>query len=77
MPWPGITDFSEAVQNPQLCFAGTELENGVVAVNPRGMPLVYSGAFACVYPVSGRWAHVRGALFHARGERPAEALQRS
>ena len=61
MPWPGITDFSEAVQNPQLCFAGTELENGVVAVNPRGMPLVYSGAFACVYPVSvgGRTFAVR------------------
>ena len=52
MPWPGITDFSEAVQNPQLCFEGSELENGIVAVNPRGMPLVYSGAFACVYPVS-------------------------
>ena len=52
MPWPGITDFSEAVQNPPLCFAGTDLENGLVATNPRGMPLVYSGAFACVYPVS-------------------------
>ena len=52
MPWPGITDFSEAVQNPQLCFKGTELEAGTVSVNQRGMPLVFSGAFACVYPVS-------------------------
>ncbi len=52
MPWPGITDFSEAVQNPPLCFKGTELEAGVVTVNQRGMPLVFSGAFACVYPVS-------------------------
>ena len=52
MPWPGITDFSEAVQNPQLCFKGTELEAGAVSVNQRGMPLVFSGAFACVYPVS-------------------------
>ncbi len=51
-PWPGITDFSEAVQNPRLCFKGTELEFGKVSVNQRGMPLVYSGAFACVYPVS-------------------------
>ena len=61
MPWPGITDFSEAVQNPPLCFAGTDLENGLVATNPRGMPLVYSGAFACVYPVSigGRTYAVR------------------
>ncbi len=52
MPWPGITDFSEAVQNPRLCFKGTDLEAGEVSLNPRGMPLVFSGAFACVYPVS-------------------------
>ena len=61
MAWPGITDFSEAVQNPQLCFKGTELEAGAVAVNRRGMPMVFSGAFACVYPVSagGRTFAVR------------------
>ena len=52
MPWPGITDFSEAVQNPPLCFKGTELEAGAVTINQRGMPLVFSGAFACVYSVS-------------------------
>ena len=52
MPWPGITDFSEAIQNPRLCFKGTDLEAGEVSLNPRGMPLVFSGAFACVYPVS-------------------------
>ena len=52
MPWPGVTDFSEAIQNPRLCFHGTELEAGDVSINPRGMPLVFSGAFACVYPVS-------------------------
>ena len=51
MVWPGITDFSEAVQNPQLCFRGTELESGLLALNQRGMPLVFSGAFACVYSV--------------------------
>ena len=61
MPWPGITDFSEAVQNPRLCFKGTELESGAASVNRRGMPLVFSGAFACVYPVSvgGRTFAVR------------------
>ena len=52
MAWPGVTDFSEVVQNPRLCFRGTELEAGTVLVNQRGMPLVFSGSFACVYPVS-------------------------
>ena len=50
--WPGITDFTEAVQNPRLCFRGTDLEPGEVSRNRRGLPLVFSGAFACVYPVS-------------------------
>ena len=52
MPWPSITDFTEAVQNPGLCFRGTDLEPGEVSRNRRGLPLVFSGAFACVYPVS-------------------------
>ena len=52
MAWPGITDFSEAIQNPRLCFKGTTYEAGTVSVNQRGMPLVFSGAFACVYAVS-------------------------
>ena len=61
MAWPGITDFSEAVQNPRVCFKGADLESGTAAVNRRGMPLVYSGAFACVYQVSagGRTYAVR------------------
>ena len=67
MAWPGITDFSEAVQNPHLCFKGTELEAGTVAVNPRGMPLVFSGAFAWRL-LSGRGRpQVRGAVLHPRG----------
>ena len=52
MAWPGITDFSEAVQNPRLCFKGTDLESGTATLNRRGMPLVFSGAFASVYRVS-------------------------
>ena len=52
MPWPGLTDFSEAVQNPAVCFKGTELESGEVALNRRGLPLVFSGSFACVYSLS-------------------------
>ena len=35
MSWPGITDFSEAVQNPRLCFRGTDLEVGEVSLNQR------------------------------------------
>ena len=52
MSWPGITDYSEAIQNPRLCFKGTDLEAGVLATNKLRMPLVFSGAFACVYQVS-------------------------
>ena len=52
MPWPALTDFSEAVQNPAVCFRGTELEVAQVAVNHRGLPLVFSGSFACVYSAS-------------------------
>ncbi len=52
MPWPGLTDFSEAVQNPALSFKGTELEAGQVAANQRGLPLMFSGSFACVFSVS-------------------------
>ena len=51
MPWPGITDYSEAIQNPQLCFKGTGLASGSVWVNQRRMPMVFSGSFACVYPM--------------------------
>ena len=52
MPWPLLTDFSEAIQNPHLCFKGTDLEPGKVAEDGHGRPLVYSGNFACVYKVS-------------------------
>lgn len=52
MPWPGLTDFTEAVQNPGVCFRGTELESARVEVNRRGLPLVFSGSFASVYPVT-------------------------
>ena len=61
MAWPGITDYSEAIQNPHVCFRGADLEPGLVALNQRGMPLVFSGAFACVYSVelAGRKFAVR------------------
>lgn len=52
MAWPGMPDFSDVVQNPGVCFEDNDLVQGRVAVNPRGLPLVYSGNFACVYKVS-------------------------
>ena len=52
MPWPALTGFSEAIQNPQLCFKGTDLEAGAVAIDQRGLPLKFSGSFACVFSVS-------------------------
>ena len=52
MPWPSYTEFSEAIQNPQVCFEDQNLALGDVALTPRGLPLMYSGNFACVYKVS-------------------------
>ena len=52
MAWPGMPDFSDVVQNPGVCFEDNDLAQGQVAVNLRGLPLVYSGNFACVYKVS-------------------------
>ena len=52
MPWPTITAFGDAIQNPWLCFKGTELEAGEPAVDQRDRPLVFSGNFACVYKVT-------------------------
>ena len=55
MPWPAITDFTDAIQNPNVCFADPQLADlaaGQVSRHPRrGTPLVYSGNFAAAYPV--------------------------
>ena len=56
MPWPGVAEFSKAIQNPGLCFEDWELTQGQVAVYPSGgragMPIVSSGNFASVYRVT-------------------------
>ena len=52
MAWPGMPNFSDVIQNPIVCFEDDDLSQGKVAVNPKGLPLVYSGNFACVYKVS-------------------------
>ena len=58
MPWPGIAEFSGAIQNPRRCFADPELSGGELAVYDRGgragMPVVSAGNFAAVYRVSNQ-----------------------
>ena len=65
MAWPGIAEFSNAIQTPRRCFADPELSDGELAVHDRGgragMPIVSAGNFAAVYRVSdqGRSLAVR------------------
>ena len=58
MPWPGIAEFSNAIQTPRRCFADPELSGGELAVYDRGgragMPIVSAGNFAAVYQVSNQ-----------------------
>ena len=35
MPWPGIAEFSNAIQTPRRCFADPELSGGELAVYDR------------------------------------------
>ena len=52
MPWPGVTDYTDAISTPKICFADLELGQGRPQFHPmNGRPLVYSGNFASVYPV--------------------------
>ena len=52
MPWPAMADFNDAVQTPERCFEWRELAQGTTVVKPGGLPLVYSGNFACVYKIA-------------------------
>lgn len=47
--WPVISQYAEAVQNPQLCFTSDELRRSVIATNPLGLPLSAAGQFAVVF----------------------------
>jgi hypothetical protein len=49
MAWPAPDEYSEAVQNPESCFADSDLRNGFAACNAWGLPIVSTGAFASVY----------------------------
>jgi WD40 repeat protein len=47
--WPSNPDYTEAIQNPQVCFKDAELRQGQVALSGRGTPLLWTGNFAAVY----------------------------
>lgn len=46
---PTITQFTEAVQNPNLSLQIPQLTNPIISRNKRGQPLVWAGNFAAVY----------------------------
>ena len=48
MAWPTSTDYNEAIQNPQVCFADVDLRAGQ-ADGLMGLPQPFSGNFADVY----------------------------
>ncbi|HEU4420657.1 MAG TPA: hypothetical protein VFT55_17090 [Planctomycetota bacterium] len=57
--WPGVSDYQEAIQAPQLCFGDTDLKVGSPVVNALGLPRPISGGNASVYQIrSGKheWA---------------------
>jgi Tol biopolymer transport system component len=59
MKWPTHTDYQDAIQAPQICFAEPGLKSGEVACDMLGLPKVMSGNFASVYELrtsGGRWA---------------------
>ncbi len=52
MPWPAMTDYQEAIQNPQMCFADHELQCGIPVVDKLGLPKPVTGSFASVYQMN-------------------------
>lgn len=46
---PTADQYRKAVQNPQVCFLKERLQQGRVATNSLGLPLVASGNFAVVF----------------------------
>src|SRR5665213_3526879 len=59
MGWPTPQDYNEAVQNPRLSFADSDLRTGQPELNQLGLPRAIAGNFACVYKIQNggqRWA---------------------
>jgi len=51
VPWPTPQDYNEAIQNPQQCFADSELRSGSPQLSPLGLPRPITRNFASVYRV--------------------------
>jgi hypothetical protein len=49
MAWPTPQDYNEAVQNPRLAFADSELQMGRPELTSLGLPRAITGSFASVY----------------------------
>lgn len=59
MPWPTMSDYQDALQNPRFSFSDAELARGVPVTDRLGLPKPVTGGFASVYQVNcdGRkWA---------------------
>ncbi len=59
MAWPGMVEYSAAVQNQRASFLTPDLKAASVVTNRLGLPKVCSGAFAIVYELTNgkdRWA---------------------
>ena len=46
---PSASQYSDAIQNPKLCFSLPSLRQGTLALDRLGMPLVMAGNFAVVF----------------------------
>lgn len=51
MPWPAMTDFQDAIQNPRFCFVDPELRCGTPVLDNLGLPRPVTGGFASVYQI--------------------------
>jgi len=59
MAYPSMTEYNEAVQNPQFVFNDPELKRCNISLTPLKMPRVASGGFALTYQLQSngrKWA---------------------
>lgn len=62
--YPGITEYSAAVQIPAVAFADEQLRAGKLATNALGLPTVLGGGFALTYTVTSAGRKFAVRCFH-------------